>query len=380
MLTLTELMAAGGHEQVVFVTDDAVGLRAIIAVHSTALGPSLGGIRFWSYPEEDEALVDVLRLSEAMSLKAAAAGLHQGGGKAVVLWDDPARPRDEEFLRALGRAVDELGGRYIAAEDVGATPADMNGLARETPWVTGVDGPGGSGDPSPVTALGIVAAMRAVARELDGDPALAGRRVVVQGAGHVGSHLARLLVEEGASVGVADVRADRVEQLVRAHGVDALDCETVLDQPCDILAPCALGSVLDRTTVPRLRCRAVAGAANNQLRDAATDEALADRGILYAPDFVANAGGIINIAEEFTGYDRRRALARTAAIEDTTTRVFALARDQRVPPGRAAEMMARRRIAEEGAGRRWRPGDPAAWTNGAPLRSLRPDVAPAQAV
>ena len=380
MPALTERMTAGGHEQVVFVTDDAVGLRAIIAVHSTALGPSLGGIRFWSYPDEDAALVDVLRLSEAMSLKAAAAGLHQGGGKAVVLWDDPARPRDELFLRALGRAVDALGGRYIAAEDVGATPADMNGLALETPWVTGVDGPGGSGDPSPVTALGVVAAMRAVAGALDGDPSLMGKRVVVQGAGHVGGHLVHLLVEAGASIGVADVRPELVHQLVRAHGVDALECETVLDQPCDILAPCALGGVLDRSKVSGLRCRAIAGAANNQLLDAATDETLADRGILYAPDFVANAGGIINIAEEFTGYDRGRALERTAAIEATTTRVFALARELGVPPGRAAETMARRRIAEEGGGRRWRPGDPAAWTNGAPLRSVRPPAASSKAV
>jgi leucine dehydrogenase len=376
--SLTELVATGGHEQVVFVMDDAVGMRAIIAVHSTALGPSLGGIRFWRYPSEDDALVDVLRLSEAMSLKASAAGLHQGGGKAVVLWDEPSRPRSEAFLRSLGRAVDELGGRYIAAEDVGATPADMNGLALETPWVTGVDGPGGSGDPSPVTAIGVVAAMRAVARELDGDSSLAGKRVVVQGAGHVGSNLVRLLVEAGASVGVADVDADRVDQLVRAYGVDPLECETVVDQPCDVLAPCALGAVLDRATVPQLRCRAIAGAANNQLVDAATDEALADRGIVYAPDFVANAGGIINIAEEFTGYDRERALARTNTIEDTMARVFALARELGVPPGRAAEAMARRRIAEEGAGRRWRPGDPAAWTNGAPLRSLRPGVAAAR--
>src|SRR5688500_12805485 len=172
-VSLTEEMKARGHEQVVFVTDEAVGLRAMIAIHSTALGPSLGGIRFWRYPDEDAAVVDVLRLSEAMSLKASAAGLHQGGGKAVVLWDDQHVPRTEPFLRALGRAIDELGGRYLAAEDVGATPADMNGIALETPWVTGVEGPGGSGDPSPVTAVGVVAAMHAVATKLDGDRSLA---------------------------------------------------------------------------------------------------------------------------------------------------------------------------------------------------------------
>ena len=378
--SVADSMTRGGHEQVVFVADAAVGLRAIIAVHSTALGPSLGGIRFWRYPGERDALADVLRLSEAMSLKAAAAGLHQGGGKAVVLWDDQHQFRSEAFLRVLGRAIDELGGRYIAAEDVGATPADMNGLALETRWVTGVDGPGGSGDPSPVTAVGVLAAMRAAAEEVDGEPSLAGRRVVVQGAGHVGTHLVELLVDAGASVGVADIDTERVDALVRAHGVDALAVETVLEEECDLLAPCALGGAFTAETVPRLRCRAIAGAANNQLADASVDDALLARGIVYAPDFVANAGGIINIAEEFVGYDPRQALTRAAEIEDTTTRVFALARQLGVAPGRAAETMARRRIAEEGGGRRWRPGDPAAWTRGEPLRTLRPGVAPAKAV
>ena len=379
-LSVTDAMTVGGHEQVVFVADATVGLRAVIAVHSTALGPSLGGIRFWHYHNEHDALVDVLRLSEAMSLKAAAAGLHQGGGKAVVLWEDQHQFRSEAFLRVLGRAIDELGGRYIAAEDVGATPADMNGLALETPWVTGIDGPGGSGDPSPVTAVGVLAAMRAAAAEVDGESSLAGRRVVVQGAGHVGAHLVELLVDAGASVGVADIDAEPVESLVRAHGVDGLAVETVVEEECDILAPCALGGVVDAETVPRLRCRAIAGAANNQLADASVDDALAAHGIVYVPDFVANAGGVINIAEEFVGYDARRALARAAEIEDTTARVFTLARELGVAPGRAAETMARRRIAEEGGGRRWRPGDPAAWTRGEPLRTLRPGVTSAKAV
>ncbi|MFL6242547.1 MAG: Glu/Leu/Phe/Val dehydrogenase dimerization domain-containing protein, partial [Acidimicrobiia bacterium] len=232
---VTELMTAKGHEQVVFVADAPSGLRAIIAVHSTALGPSLGGIRFWHYPSERDAVVDVLRLSEAMSFKAAAAGLDQGGGKAVVLVDDPDAPRTDALLRAMGRAIDDLGGRYIAAEDVGATPHDMQVIASETPWVTGLEGPGGSGDPSPMTAYGVVQAMGAVLAELDGDAALAGKRVVVDGVGHVGTHLARQLAE-----------------------------------PTD-------------------------------------DDALAERGIVYAPDFVVNSGGIINLAEEFVGYDRENA-------------------------------------------------------------------------
>ena len=371
--TVTELMTAMGHEQVVLVADAPSGLRAIIAVHSTALGPSLGGIRFWRYPSEHDAVVDALRLSEAMSLKAAAAGLHQGGGKAVVLVDDPDAPRTDALLRAMGRSIDDLGGRYIAAEDVGATPHDMQVIASETPWVTGLEGPGGSGDPSPMTAYGVVQAMGAVLDELDGNGALAGKRVVVDGVGHVGTHLARLLAEEGARVAVADVNRERVDGLVREIGAEPLSTARALEEDCDILAPCALGGVLNEKTIPRLQCRAVCGAANNQLADASDDDALAGRGILYAPDFVVNAGGIINLAEEFAGYDRERARKHTPQVADTVRRVFELARTERVPPGRAAEQLARRRIADEGAGHRFRPGDTAAWTNGAPLRTLRPD-------
>jgi leucine dehydrogenase len=372
-VAVTELMTAKGHEELVFVADAPSALRAIIAVHSTALGPSLGGIRFWHYPSEHNAVVDVLRLSEAMSLKAAAAGLHQGGGKAVVLVDDPDASRADSLLQAMGRAIDDLGGRYIAAEDVGATPHDMQVIASETPWVTGLEGPGGSGDPSPMTAYGVVEAMGAVLEELDGKAAVAGNRVVVDGVGHVGTHLARLLAGAGARVAVADVNRERVDILVREIGAEPLPVERALEEPCDILAPCALGGVLNEKTIPRLQCRAVCGAANNQLADAADDDALAERGIMYAPDFVVNAGGIINLAEEFVGYDRDRATKRTAQIADTVHRVFELARTERVPPGRAAEHLARRRIADEGAGRRFRPGDAAAWTNGAPLRTLRPD-------
>jgi leucine dehydrogenase len=372
MSAITELMTATGHEQVVFVADAPSGLRAVIAVHSTALGPSLGGIRFWRYAAERDAVIDVLRLSEAMSLKAAAAGLHQGGGKAVVLCDDPDAPRSEALLRAMGKAIAELGGRYIAAEDVGATPRDMQIIASETPWVTGIEGHGGSGDPSPVTAYGVVAAMHAVLQELDGDPSLVGKRVMVDGVGHVGSHLAHFLFDAGARVAVADVNEDRVDALVRDVGAEPIPVDRALEEPCDVLAPCALGAALNETTIPRLRCRAVCGAANNQLADIASDEQLAERGILYAPDFVVNAGGIINLAEEFVGYDRERALKRTAQIGETARHLFTLARESDVPPGRAAEDMARRRIAEEGGGRRWMPGDPAAWTNGAPLRTLRP--------
>jgi glutamate dehydrogenase/leucine dehydrogenase len=368
-------MAAGGHEQVVYVADRDAGLRGVIAIHSTALGPSLGGVRFWRYANEHDALRDALRLSEAMTLKAAVAGLHQGGGKAVVMWDDPDRAREPALLHALGRAIDSLGGRYLAAEDVGATTADMDGLAEVTPWATGVDvARGGSGDPSPVTAAGVVHAMRAVCAALDGEPSLRGRRVVVQGAGHVGSHLARRLVADGAEVTVSDAFETRAAALGQELSVAVVAPEQALTTPCDILAPCALGGVFDDETIPRLVCRAIVGAANNQLGAVGADRQLVRRGILYAPDFVVNAGGIINIAEEFVGYDRERALARVAGIEDTTARVLAAATRHDVTPLEAAERIARDRIRSEGSGR-WEPGSPTAWTNGEPLTSLRP-VAP----
>jgi leucine dehydrogenase len=370
--TVTSLMASGGHEQVRFVADREAGLRAIIAVHSTALGPSLGGVRFWRYATEHDALVDALQLSEAMTLKAAVAGLHQGGGKAVVMWDEVDQPRPRALLHALGRAIDDLGGRYLAAEDVGATTSDMEGLAEVTPWVTGVGvGLGGSGDPSPVTAAGVVHAMHAVCAALDGNASLDGRRVVVQGSGHVGSHVARRLVDAGAEVLVSDIFEARADALVREMGVGKVAADRALSTPCDILSPCALGDVVVEATLPTLNCRAIVGAANNQLGTIGADRALAARGIIYAPDFVVNAGGIINIAEEFVGYDRARALERVAAIRDTTARVLDLAAERSVTPLQAAEQMARRRLAEAGS-HRFRPGDPAAWTDGEPLRAVRP--------
>jgi leucine dehydrogenase len=372
---VTAWMTEHGHEQVVFVADPAVGLEAVIAIHSTALGPSLGGVRFWHYDTGDDLVLDVLRLSEAMSLKAAMAGLHQGGGKAVVRWEDPHRSRGPELLAALGRAIHELGGRYLAAEDVGATTADMDGIAAVTPWVTGVsESDGGSGDPSPVTAVGVHGAMRAAATARWGDPSLRDRHVVVQGAGHVGAALAQLLVRDGATVAVADVDEGRVRELVRTIGVDAVPVDDAVTEPCDVLAPCALGAVVNEKTIDALHCEIVCGGANNQLESDAMDDALAERGILYAPDFVANAGGILNLAEEFHGYSRERALAATERIETTTASVFLAAREWGIAPGRAAQRLARERIAAEALpGGRWEPGDPAAWTEGQPLTRLRPE-------
>lgn len=361
------------HEEVVFVRDEPSGLQAVIAIHSTALGPSLGGVRFWRYATEADAFADALRLSEAMTYKAAVAGLHQGGGKCVVMVDDPDRPRDDPLLLALGHAIDELGGRYLAAEDVGATPHDMDVLARVTPWVTGVDVElGGSGDPSPVTAVGVRAAMRAVMRQIHGDGArLAGRHVVIHGVGHVGAALARMLAADGVQLTLADRAAGRAEAVAAEVGAVVVGPHLALALECDILAPCALGPVIDIPTVDRLQCLAVCGAANNQLAGDDVDDLLMARDIVYAPDFVVNAGGIINLAEEFVGYSHERALARAEGIEGTTETVLARARADGIAPGRAAIAIAHERIAREGHGR-WNPGDPAAWTNGQPLTSLRP--------
>jgi len=371
-MSVLDAMAAAGHEQVVLVADDRTGLRAIIAIHSTALGPALGGVRFWQYASESDALRDALRLSEAMTLKAAAAGLDQGGGKVVVMVD-PARPRGEATLRALGRAIHELGGRYIAAEDVGASEQDMNWIALETPWVTGVSvRDGGSGDPSPTTAIGVEAGIRAVLAELTGDPSPAGRRIAVQGTGHVGANVVGLLVAAGADVVVADLFPEGPAALARDLGVTVVDHEQILFEECDVLSPCALGAVFTPDTIPRLRCRAIAGAANNQLGTIEDGDALHARGIVYAADFIVSAGGIINIAGEFGGYDAERQRERTRGIEQTVGRVLALARDRDLSPARAAEALARERIAALAplAGR-WRPGSPTAWTQGRPLQGLR---------
>lgn len=343
-------------EQITYFADEKLDLYAIITIHSTALGPSLGGIRFWEYPDETTMVEDASRLASAMTMKAAVAGLQQGGGKTVVYWDDPQRPRTDEQLRVLGRWIDALGGRYLAAEDVGASQRDMDGIARETPWVTGVDpARGGSGDPSPVTAFGVMHGMRAACAETFGSSDLASRHVVIQGAGHVGTVLARLLVDAGARVSIADIDAEKAT----AAGVAVLDPDTALTAECDIVAPCALGAVLTKESVARLRCGAVCGAANNQLLDDAAADALAARNIAYAPDYVVNAGGIINIAEEWApgGYDAGKALAATARIEHTTAEVFRIAAAEGITTERAAAELGRRRIEAEG-GEPYRPGSP----------------------
>lgn len=345
-MRIFDRISVEGYEQVVFCSDRASGLRAIIALHSTRLGPALGGTRFYPYADEDAALEDVLRLARGMTYKAATAGLDLGGGKAVII-GDPASDRSETLLRAYARYVHSLGGRYITAEDVGTTQPDMDIIRRETPYVTGVSMElGGSGDPSAATAFGVLNAMKAVAQRLWGEPNLTGRHVVVSGVGKVGSNLARHLVEERAQVTVADLTPTTVEGVVSELGAEAAVAGEEHRVPCDIYSPCALGGTLDAATIPELRCAAVVGCANNQLADPTCAKLLDDAGIVYAPDYVVNAGGIINIAEELSplGYNRERAHAAVRRVFDTTVNVLAIAEQEGLNTAEAADRLAERRI------------------------------------
>jgi leucine dehydrogenase len=335
-------LATRGHERVVFAQDAPSGLRCIIAIHSTELGPAVGGTRFYPYANEADALEDVLRLSGAMTLKNAAAGLDLGGGKAVVI-GDPRAIKSERLLRALARVIDTLGGSYITAEDVGMSMADMDLM-----WVTGGSiEAGGSGDPSPVTARGLFAALRAAAGVRWGSEDLAGRHVVIQGIGKVGYAYARHLAEAGCRLTVTDYNLAAAERARNEFGASVISPGSEFDVECDVFAPCALGAQLNAETIPRLRCELVCGSANNQLATESDGALLAERGILYAPDFVINAGGVINIFEEIQpeGYSHTRALARVDGIYDRTKEVLERARDTGVVPATAAEQLARERIA-----------------------------------
>lgn len=344
-------LIGGEYEEVVYCHDAASGLRAIVAIHSTALGPALGGTRFYPYKSGDDALVDVLRLAKGMTYKSALAGLDLGGGKAVII-GDPTTTKTEALLRAYARFVDSLGGRYLTAEDVGTTQADMDVIYRETPCVTGTSPLlGGSGDPSDTTARGVYWAMRATAEHLAAGGDLAGLHVVVSGAGKVGSALVGLLVADGAKVTVADVNRAAVDRLI-GNGVEAIEPAEAHAVPCDIFAPCALGAVLNSRTVPELNCRAVVGAANNQLETESDGDALAARGIVYVPDFVANAGGVINIADELIGYHRDRALEAVRRIGDTTSKILTAAADGSCTTEEAAMRLAEARIESVSASRR----------------------------
>jgi leucine dehydrogenase len=343
--SVLEKMYEMGHEQVVFCNDEATGLRAIIAIHNTVLGPALGGTRMWKYNSDAEALQDVLRLSKGMTYKAAVTGLNLGGGKAVII-GDARKDKSEALMRRFGKFVNSLSGKYITAEDVGIGTPDMEFVNMETKYVSGIpESYGGSGDPSPVTAYGVYLGIKASAKEVYGSDSLAGKKVAVQGIGHVGEYLVKHLVEEGAKVIISDIYEDRIKDVTSKYGVTAVSPDAIYDADMDIYAPCALGATLNDNTIDRLKCAIVAGAANNQLaNEVLHGEALIKKGILYAPDFVINAGGLINVYTELEGYNRQRAMEKAAKIYDTTLDIFKISKEKNIPTYRAANQKAEDRI------------------------------------
>lgn len=340
-LEVFEYMKKYDYEQVVLCHDKASGLKAIIAIHDTTLGPALGGTRMWTYASEDDAILDALRLSRGMTYKAAAAGLNLGGGKTVII-GDPRKDKSEALFRAFGRYVESLNGRYITAEDVGTSVQDMEYVRMETRWVTGVAS--GSGDPSPMTAFGVWKGMKAAAKEKFGTDSLSGMTVAVQGLGHVGYYLCKYLADEGAKLVVTDIFPERVEKVVQEFGARAVEPEAIYGVEAEIFAPCALGAVVNDETLPQFKFQIIAGAANNVLKEERHGDELEAKGILYAPDFVINAGGLINVADELEGYNRERAIQKIAGIYDNILRVFAIAKRDNIPTYKAAEVMAEERI------------------------------------
>ena len=341
---------ASGHEQVVYCHDEASGLKAIIAIYSTALGPALGGTRFYPYADEQDALDDVLNLSKGMAYKAALAGLDLGGGKAVII-GDPTRIKTEALLRAYGRFVQSLNGRYYTACDVGTFSEDMDHIARECSFVTGrTVAHGGAGDSSVLTAFGVFQGMRAAAETTWGAPTLAGRTVGVAGVGKVGHHLVTHLVEDGANVVITDVDPAALARVQAQHPDVRVvtDADALVAAELDVYAPCALGGALTDDVVTTLSARIVCGAANNQLAHEGIEKSLQDHGILYAPDYMVNAGGLIQVADELEGFSFDRAKQRATKIFDTTKQVFELAADEGVPPAVAADRLAERRMTEVG--------------------------------
>jgi leucine dehydrogenase len=343
-------LAQLGHEQVVFCYDQPTGLKAIIGIHNTVLGPALGGTRMWNYATEQEALTDVLRLSRGMTFKAAISGLNLGGGKAVIIGDAKTQ-KTEAFLRRFGKFINSLGGKYITAEDVNMKTADMEYIAMETRYVTGLpESMGGGGDPSPVTAYGTYLGIKASAKKVFGTDSLNGRKIAVQGVGQVGMHLVEYLVKENAQVWITDISEEKVRDVANRFKVTAVAQDAIYDVDADIYAPCALGATLNDHTIPRLKCSIVAGAANNQLKDEIRHGyMLQDRGITYAPDFLINAGGLINVYNEYLGnYNRKRVFEQAEKIYNTCLTIFDLAAREKISAQEAAIKMAETRIEEVG--------------------------------
>ena len=348
MLPVFENMQNRGHEEVVFCNDKETGLKAIIAVHNTTIGPALGGCRMWKYESEADALKDVLRLSRGMSYKAAIAGLNLGGGKAVIIGDSKIE-KNEILFRSFGRFVQGLAGRYITAEDVGTSVKDMEWVRMETRYVTGISRAlGGSGDPSPVTALGTCSGIKATVKKHLGKDSLYDLKIAVQGLGHVGYHLCRYLHREGAKLFVTDIHNESIKRVVDEFGAHVIGMDEIYDAEIDIYAPCALGATLNNDTIPKLKCSIVAGAANNQLKkEDIHAQMLKDRGILYAPDYAINAGGLINVANEIEGYNRERAFTQAKeGIYDTLMKIYQESEDDNVTTHMAALKVAKKRISD----------------------------------
>ncbi|OEF95535.1 leucine dehydrogenase [Vulcanibacillus modesticaldus] len=332
------------YEQVVFAHDKESGLKAIIAIHDTTLGPALGGTRMWTYESEEAAIIDALRLARGMTYKAAAAGLNLGGGKTVII-GDPKKDKSEALFRAFGRYVQSLNGRYITAEDVGTTVQDMDWIHLETDYVTGISPAfGSSGNPSPVTAYGTYVGMKAAAKVAFGDDSLAGKTIAVQGVGSVAFNLLKHLHEEGANLIVTDINEENVNRAVKEFGAKAVGVNEIYGVECDIFSPNALGGIINDDTIPQLKAKLIAGAANNQLMEERHGDILHEKGIVYAPDYVINAGGLINVADELKGYNRERAMKKVETIYDNILKVFEIVERDNIPSYKAADRMAEERI------------------------------------
>lgn len=341
-------MAKNGHEQLIFNYDRTTGLKAIIAIHDTTLGPALGGCRMWNYSAEEEAVIDALRLSRGMTYKCGISGVDFGGGKTVII-GDPQKGKSEELFRALGRFVETLGGRYYTGTDVGTNYDDFVYVSRETSSVVGLpEEYGGSGNSSIITAFGVWKGIKACARTVFGSDSLSDLTIAIQGLGKVGGHLVELLHQEGAELVVTDINEEYVRDIKEKYPVHVVAPDEIFGVSCDIFSPNALGAVLNDETIPRLKCKIVAGAANNQLKESRHGDMLFERGVLYAPDYVINAGGLIQVADEFDGYSKDRAFKKAAGIYDTLLRIFAIARRRNIPPFRAVDEIVERRISRIG--------------------------------
>lgn len=341
-------MIKNDHEQVVFCNDNETGLKAIISIHNTVLGPALGGTRMWNYASDAEALNDVLRLARGMTYKAAISGLNLGGGKAVII-GEADKLKNEAFLRRFGKFVETLNGRYITAEDVNMSPADMEYISMETKHVTGLlESAGGSGDPSPVTAYGVYVGMKASAKKAYGSDSLEGKSVSIQGAGHVGMHLLEYLAKDNAKLYVSDFYESRAKEAAARFGAQVVGMEEIYDLDVDIYSPCALGATINDSTIERLRCQIIAGAANNQLSDEELHgQMLAKRGIIFAPDFLINAGGLINVGIDFLGeWSKGKVERMTENIYQTTLDILNLSEREGIHTQEAAMRLAKKRISE----------------------------------